>query len=323
MTDTGIGTATNIDGTSSASVTADADQTGLNTTTAATGTEAAGSTADSQQRPTTGFASLASVNILNYPRVDGSTAAIPLGEALAHAALGMSREECSEYANFSGTTSSYASLIDGKVDLLLVYEPAPQTLELKAERGFEWKMAPIGRDALIFIVNNGNPVVSLTAQQLKGIYTGEILNWNELGGEDRDIMPYQRNSTAGSQTLMEKLVMAGEKMANPPVEFTITSMEGLIQAIASYNNSLQAIGYSVYYYAHNMKPDDGLRFMAVNGVEPSNSTIQNGTYPFVSDFYAVIRADEPTGSPAHVLFDFMTSDDGQAIAAREGYVPVK
>jgi len=259
----------------------------------------------------------------NYPRVDGSTAAIPLGEALAHEALGLSREACADYAAFSGTTSAYTALMDGNADLLLIYEPAQQTLDDKAARGFAWEMAPIGRDALVFLVNRDNPVTSLTLGQLRDIYAGKTLNWKDLGGEDAEIMAFQRNPTAGSQTLMEKLVMGDTQMAKPPAAFVEATMAGLIRAIASYNNTRQAIGYSVYYYAHNMNPGDGLRLLAVDGVEPTNETIRDGAYPFVNDFYAVIRADEPADSPARTLFEYLTGDSGQALVAREGYVAVR
>ncbi len=259
----------------------------------------------------------------NYPRVDGSTATIPLGEALASLVLDIPRAQCEPYATFSGTTKSYAALMDNLADLLIVYEPMQETVDGKGERGLSWEMTPIGRDALVFLVNKDNPVQSLTEAQLRDIYTGNITNWKELGGEDMEIKAFQRNVTAGSQTMMLKLVMKDTPMMEPPVDFAIQTMEGLIEAIAQYKGTRQAIGYSVYYYAHNMNPNDGLRFMAVDGVEPTNETIKSGAYPFVNDFYAVIRADEPADSPARRLYNFLCGDDGQALVSREGYVSAR
>ena len=60
----------------------------------------------------------------------------------------------------------------------------------------------------------------------------------------------------------------------------------------------------------------------VDGIMPSNSTIQDGSYPYVNDFYAVIRDDEPEDSPARLLFDWLTSEGGQELIAETGYVPV-
>ena len=257
----------------------------------------------------------------DYPRVDGSTATIPLAEALAALVLDKPRAECEEYAVFTGTTKSYAALINGETDLLLSYEPAQDSLDHKSSAGFEWDMTAIGKDALVFIVNKDNPLTSLTTEQVRDIYTGRITNWRDVGGPDIKIEAFQRNLTAGSQTMMNKLVMKGAQMAEAPKDYSVESMEGLISAIANYNNTSAAIGYSVYYYAKNMNPNEGLRFLAIDGVEPTTETIRSGAYPHVNEFYAVIARFD-TDSSARKLYDFMISATGQALVDHEGYVSV-
>ncbi len=259
----------------------------------------------------------------NFPRLNGSTSAIPLGEAIASVLLGESREEVADLVPFSKTTASYRALMEGQSDLLLAAEPAQSIYEEKEQAGFEWEMEPFATDALVFVVNQDNPVDSVTSDQLRQIYTGEITNWSQLGGDDVPITPFQRNAEAGSQTLMLKLVMGDVPMAEPPAEQIILTMEGLVDAVRGYDNDTGAIGYTVYYYANDMNMAQGLKLLAVDGVTPSADTIRSGEYPFLNPYYVVMAADQPEGSPTRVLFDWLLGDEGQALVAHEGYVSIK
>lgn len=255
----------------------------------------------------------------DFPRLDGSTATIPLAEALAAAFLGIDRADASRYAEFSGTSGAFTALMyGGTADLLLAYEPPAETLREATE---QTEMTAIGRDALVFLVNASNPVESLTSEQIKKIYAGEITNWKDVGGEDMEIVPFQRNYSSGSQTLMTKLVMGETPMAEPPSDYVIGEMGGLVDTIASYDNGRAAIGYNVYYYVSRMKLDENVKLLPVDGVSPSNDTIGRGEYPFVNDFFAVIRRDEPEDSPARLVYDWMRGEQGRLLLEREGYIP--
>ena len=252
----------------------------------------------------------------NMPRMDGSTATIPLIEAVRSVLLGRPRED----AAVSGTDDAYMQLINGNVDLLLVYGPAQDTLDYADQQKVELEMTPIGKDALVFLVNVANPVDDLTGQEIVDIYTGKITNWSEVGGEHTPVKAFQRQLLSGSQTMMNKLVMKGREMAAAPEGYVIGDMGGLVDAIATYDNADYAIGYNVYYYVTRMKLDDRIHLMSVDGVAPSNDSIASGEYPFVSDFYVVIRADAKPGSPERILYNWMLTDDGQALVIHEGYV---
>lgn len=120
---------------------------------------------------------------------------------------------------------------------------------------------------------------------------------------------------------MKKLVMKGTAMMDAPTSLQPDEMGELIDDIASYDNTSNALGYSVYYYVQNMYSVQGIKILSVNGVKPGNDTISAGEYPYVSPFYAVIRADEPAGSPAHKLFDWLTGSEGARAVKDAGYVP--
>jgi len=257
--------------------------------------------------------------------MDGSTSTVPLAEAAACVLLGVPRESVSELAQFSRTTQSFRNLAAGLCDILIVSEPTPEVFEELRELGFEIDIAPIALDALVFVVNARNPVMSLTHEQLQGIYMERITNWSEVGGDDMTIVPFQRNPEAGSQVLMEKLVMDGLDMANAPIQNfgTAFGMGELISALRGFDGSANAIGYTVFYYAQEMRMADGLKILQVGGATPEAGTIRSGEYPFVNPYYVVIGAHEPEDSPARIMFNWLLSDEGQELVRLEGYVSMR
>lgn len=259
----------------------------------------------------------------DFPRMNGSTATIPLGEAIAAVIMGKDRTDCEQYVQFTGTSDAYVQLVDGNTDFLVVYEPSESTKEYIKKSGVDLEFVPIGRDALVFLVNIQNPVNGVTTQQIKDIYSGKITNWQDIGGTNSIIKPYQRNATAGSQALMAKLVMKDTPFMQGPETYLEDTMEGLVTAISAYNNGEFAIGYNVYYYVTKMKGDENIKILDVDGISPGNETIAGGQYPFINDFYAVIRKDAAKDSPQRKLFEWIQSAEGKALVDVEGYVTQK
>lgn len=258
----------------------------------------------------------------NFPRLDGSTSTAPLGRAVASVLLGESQEQVADLIQFSRTTGSFRALMRGECDLLLVAEPNPVVFDEMKEAGFEVQMEPFANDGLVFVVNADNPVDSLTVEQIQDIYTGKITNWKEVGGQDLPIDPFQRNAESGSQVLMEKLVMDGLDMMEPPEGYMLGEMDTLMEAVRGYDNSASAIGYSVYYYAHDMEMAQGLKVLQVEGVTPSAQAIRDGTYPLRNPYYVVMNAQQPEGSMTSVLYHWILSEDGQRLVAQQGYASV-
>ena len=256
----------------------------------------------------------------NMPRLDGSTSTAPLAEAVCSVLLGESREQVTDLVQFNKTTTAYYNFIEGNADLLIIGEANEEVMAEKERVGFAWEQKPFATDAFVFVVNEDNPVSSITVEQAKGIYTGEITNWKELGGDDQPIRAFQRNADAGSQTLMEKLVMQGTPMMAAPAEYIVAGMGELMAAVKSYDGSPGAIGYSVYYYAEEMEMAQGLKLLALNGVEPSPDTIRTEAYPLVNPKYVVIPADAAMDAPNRILFNWLLGEEGQKLVAHEGYV---
>ncbi len=256
----------------------------------------------------------------DYPVVDGSTATLPLSQALYCYATGEDAAEAEKAIVHTKTTNSYYRLYNGEADLLIVYEPPQEIIErMKSE---ELLIKPVGLDALVFMANEGNPVQSLTKKQLVDIYSGKIKNWRDVGGSNISLLAFQRPEGSGSQTLMQKLVMGDVAMEDGDNVFRYSTMADILEGMTAYSGDANTLGYSVFYYANFMYSLPELRFMGVDGVMPSTQSIYDGSYPFVNAFYAVIRPDEPEDSDARRLFDWLTGQDGQQMVLDLGYVPV-
>ena len=205
----------------------------------------------------------------------------------------------------------------------MVYEAPDYVKKELQEANVELEQKPIGVDALVFIVNEDNPVQALTQQQLRDIYAGKITNWKDVGGKDQEIVAFQRGEDSGSQTLFKKLLIQGGELMTPPSELAPAAMGELVDSIADYNNSANAIGFSVYYYIDQMYSKPGLRLLAVDGVTPGNDTLADGSYPLCNDFYAVIHPDAAADSPERQLYDWLDTADGIACIQKAGYVPAQ
>jgi phosphate transport system substrate-binding protein len=175
----------------------------------------------------------------NYPLVDGSTSAEPLNILLACKLLGIDYQWESEIngwkiepvirdvvnsMNFwklirtSQTHQSFINLIEKNVDIILSARAmSPDEKAYADAAGVSLIETPIALDAFIFIVNQNNPITTLTIGQIQDIYTGKITNWNEAGRTNAEIIPFVRNENSGSQEQMELMVMNGLEIAGFPV----------------------------------------------------------------------------------------------------------
>ena len=224
-----------------------------------------------------------------------------------------------EHVVTSGTHDSYLSLVAGASDVIVVARAPSDEEQAAAEAaGIGLEVKAVALDAFVFLVNGGSPVGDLTIDQIRGIYSGRITDWSQLGGPALAIQPYQRDPTSGSQELMLRLVMGDLAMVEAPDWLMLYAMIGPFNALATDPGG---IGYSVYYYAEFMQPEsNAVRMIAVEGVFPTAVTISTGEYPLVAEVYAVVRSGE-FGS-ARAFFDWLTTDDGQQAVAATGYVPL-
>lgn len=261
-----------------------------------------------------------------YPKIDGSTATIPMSMEFAREHFDMSEDEVRKFVNHNTTHEAYVNLIDGKADIIFVSEPSKDELNLSKEKGVELELTPVARDAFVFIVNKSNPVNNLKLSQIQQIYQGKITNWKDVGGKDKEIVAYQREKNSGSQTIMENKVMRGLDMMKPPsfkTEVGMVGMGGLVDQVAEFKDAESSLGYTIYYYVTRLYKKENVKLLGINGIDCSQKTIKDGSYPLSGNVYAVILKSKPEDSSARKLLSWILSDEGQECIKQAGYVGIK
>lgn len=254
------------------------------------------------------------------PMMDGSTSAIPLEIGLKAGKLGIPFSEAKKLVSHTTTHDSFKRLISGEVDMIFSVPISEEQQKMADEAGVKLTMVPVAKEGFVFVINGQNPVDSLTKEQIKDIYSGKITNWSQVGGNDLDILPYQRNTDSGSQNYMTKF-MEDTPLSQPKTEFIAIGMGGLMDAVATYDNSAGAIGYSVYSYAAQMYANaNKVKFIAIDGVKPSKATMADESYPLLSNTYIIYTDKSPKS--VREFTDWAISDEGQNWVLESGYLPV-
>ncbi len=274
-----------------------------------------------------------------YPSIDGSTVCVPLAAECARQHLGMSDDDIPGFVCFSTTHYAYeniigrmsvypwvmsqnAALAERPVDLLLATQPSDDEIALANEKGVALVIKPVCRDAFVFITNKDNPVDSLTTKQIRDIYSGEITNWSQVGGEDMPIIAFQRDENSGSQTTMLKQVMQGQTMIKPEAAQVAGEMGELIDSVAEYRNGAGSIGYTFRFYLETLYRNENIKMLRVDGIAPDDAGIKSGVYPFSTCYYGIIRSGEEKKRGGFFL-TWLLSDEGQRCVQQAGYCPLQ
>jgi len=241
----------------------------------------------------------------DFPVMDSSTARKPVTAGIYNLFVANYGYEGAEPI-CSTTHGAWLKIADREADIALLAAPTEEELAYLKEKNVEIEMKLYGGDGLVFIGNSANPVTNLTHDQIIGIYRGEITNWSELGGPDHPITVYYRDDQSGSQRLFEKLVFKGLEI---PVfyELGFDIMDEMSTIVDIVMSDPYSIGYSIMTYLDDVYDNEELKVFAVNGVVPSVDSIKDSSYPYHTQGYVVIRADEPEDSPARRLFNWFGS----------------
>lgn len=257
----------------------------------------------------------------NWPQLNGATALYPLYASMAQMVYrNLNEESAEDYIKCWKTQGAYTALIEGRADLIFVAEPSDEQREQARNSGVGLHFYPLAREAFVFVTHKDNPVTALSDKQIRQIYSGDINNWQDVGGRDARIMPFQRPEGSGSQTIMLAAVMKQEKMRKPLETERISEMQGLIRNVASYQNSTNALGYTFRYYSTQMHHSDNLRLLAVNGIAPTAENIRSGKYPYTVTVY-MVSAGRPDAQVQKII-DWFLSAQGQKMVAETGYIPL-
>ena len=262
------------------------------------------------------------------PVIDGSTSTYPFTQQVYSKLFLNGWKHPDMPKAHSKSHASYEKLINGEIDMMFasVY-PASDILALAEEKGVELELIPIAYDAMIFFTNKDNPIEGLTKEQISEIYVNNAYeNWKELGGSDSLLYPYCRNNDSGSHAQMERHFLNGNEIHLEVQRETSRTMSDILTDVIASKTEKPVgygLGYSIYYYYHNVdmvlgtKPH--LKLLAIDGVEPTDETIADGTYPLSNNTYVVLRKDTPQDAPARKMAEFMLTENGQDCVDGAGF----
>lgn len=216
-----------------------------------------------------------------------------------------------------GSGTGIAALINGATDICESSRPMKDKEKemVRSRHGKDVKEIPVALDGVTIYVHQANPVQSLTRAEIKGIYTGRITNWKDVGGKDERIVAYSRENNSGTYIFFKEHVLDNEDFARQ-----IQTLPGTAAVVNAVSKDPASIGYGGVAYASGIRevpirPEGG-----GEPILPSLETVRSGRYPLSRNlfFYTI---GEPAGA-AKDFIDWVLGPEGQKICETVGYYPV-
>lgn len=225
-------------------------------------------------------------------------------------ALGESFMEANSGTTFTynptGSGSGIQAVSEGRCDIGLSSRALKDD-----EKASGLKETIVALDGIAIIVNPQNPVKDLSLEQIAKIYTGEITNWKDVGGEDAEIVLIGREAGSGTRDGFESITDTKDACQ---YRQELTSTGDVITTVSQNPN---AIGY-----ASLASIKDSVKVLTVNGVAPTEATVKDGTYLVQRPFVLVTKEGVALSETAQKFFDFATSADAASVISAAGAVPV-
>jgi phosphate transport system substrate-binding protein len=216
-----------------------------------------------------------------------------------------------------GSGTGIAALINGGTDICQSSRPMKdkEKEQARTRHNKDVKEIPVALDGVAIYVHTSCPVKSLTKAQLKGIYTGKITNWRELGWQDAQIVVYSRENNSGTYVFFKEHVLDNEDFAKD-----VQTLPGTAAVVNATSKDLRSIGYGGIAYG------SGIRIVPIapdEGGEPVPATLENvqsNRYPLSRNlfFYTI---GEPAGE-VKAFIDWVLGEEGQKICDQVGFYPL-
>lgn len=239
--------------------------------------------------------------------ISGSTSVGPLMEKVAEKYEGANSNVSIEI-NQVGSSAGIKDAING------VSEIGMSSRELKAEEESQVKSNVIAYDGIAIITNKNNQIKNITLDQIKGIYTGQITNWNQIdGGKDAPIVVVSREEGSGTRDAFQEIV--GYKSEELKADAMISNGNGGVKETVASNEN--AVGFVSFEYL-----DDEVNIANVENVEPKADLVKSGEYK-ISRPFLLVNKDGELSEDGQKLIDFILSDEGQTIVKENKLIPIK
>jgi len=237
--------------------------------------------------------------------VAGSTSVQPLAEELGTAYMGTNGDARIEVSG-GGSGAGVKAAQAGTADIGMASRAIKDD-----ETGIEPIVIAI--DGIAVVANSANEVENLTVDQVKGIFSGQIKNWSEVGGKDGNIVVINREEGSGTRDAFGEIALGEEPFV---AEAIIQNSTGAVREAVSQD--VNAIGY-----ISTGGLNDSVKAVKVDDHEPTEENIKSGLYPIQRPFNFLVGDSKDPSAVAQAFIDYVLSDAGQAIVAENGYVTVK
>ena len=257
--------------------------------------------------------------------VKGSDTMVILGQRLAEEYMNKNKDVTIQVTG-GGSGTGIAALLNKTTNLANSSRPIKDMEAKKAkELGVEITEVKIALDGLAVVVNSENPVNELTMKQILGIYTGHYKNWKEVGGPDRKIMRYSRESNSGTYVFFKEHVLLDRDYA--PDCQTMSGTSAVAEAVSKDKWGIGFGGVAYFVKTSELKILKIKKLDSTAPVSPikedrsvNYEQIWNEEYPIARYLYIYV-AGKPT-STIKKYMDWILGTEGQNIVARIGYVPL-
>ena len=237
--------------------------------------------------------------------VIGSNSVQPFAEVLAEEFNEQNREFKVDVQG-GGSTVGVQATRDGIADVGMA------SRSLKPEEAAEFTPVTIARDGLAIVVHSSNPINNLSVEQVRNMFSGHITNWQEVGGPDAPVRLIVREESSGTREAFMTLVMGeGIRVVRTAIN---QDSNGAIKELVKNDP------YSIGFMSLGLVTDE-LKAIQVDGVDATVDAVVDGSYPLVRPFLFITKG--PPSAQAQKFIDFVLSDHGQDILAREGLVRAK
>ena len=240
--------------------------------------------------------------------VAGSTTCLPIAESAAEAF--QKKTGISVLVSGLGSSAGIEAVSNGTADI------ASSSRQLNSdEQSLGLTEIVIAHDGIAVIVSEDNPIRNLSVDQLRAIYSGEVTNWSEVGGDDVAIQLVNRDEASGTREAFKTIVMG-----DAPFDRSAAVLSGTGQVRDVVSRSAGAIGYISLGFVDSKFAATKVRALSVNHVEPAEKTISSGGYPISRDLYFYVKGTP--SSDAHAYIDYVLSDSMESIVRDAGFIPV-
>ncbi|MBN2038408.1 MAG: PstS family phosphate ABC transporter substrate-binding protein [Spirochaetes bacterium] len=242
--------------------------------------------------------------------VKGSTTVLPITQRTAEEYRKKNKVAIS--IEGSGSGNGIKALIDGSCDIANSSREIKDKEIAKAkENSIEVKEIVVAYDMIVPVVHPSNPVNSLSVDQLKAIYNGSIINWEQFGGKNEKIVVISRDTSSGTYEVWYEKVMKKTDVARSAL---LQASNGAIVSAVTQNP--KAIGYIGYGYLN-----DSIKPLKVNGIEGTISNGKSGKFPISRKLYMYVN-EKKLSKEAKAYIDFILSPEGQDFVKETGYIPL-